>query len=184
MVKAEELLCRLRDYDMYTYEHSLRVEKYAQAIGASFGVRTPILTQAARYHDVGKLLIPLSVLDKPEPLASWERHLIELHPLYGVHMLKNSDVLVDARLIILYHHTDYREYYDKPPISLAHMVAILMLADSIDAMASDRVYRKKLSVPVIREELTKYRGTRYNPYFVDRILDSGGNKFWLQLNQE
>lgn len=184
MVNAEELLCQLKDYDIYTYEHCLRVENYAKCLSEVFGMKTRILTQAARYHDLGKMKIPLSVLNKPEPLASWERHLIGLHPAYGFKMLKSSDVPLDARLLILYHHTDYTEYYDKLPISLTNMVAVLMLADSIDAMSSDRVYRRKLSIPVIKDELAKYRGTRYNPDFVDRILDSGGNKFWLQLNQE
>jgi response regulator RpfG family c-di-GMP phosphodiesterase len=124
-------------------------------------------------HDVGKIRIPLSVINKPGKLTKEEFNYIRIHPVSGYNILR--DIHDDERISqgAKYHH----ERYDGKgyPSGLAgenipEVARILAVADAYDAMASDRSYRRALPQDVIRSEIEKGKGTQFDPAIADIML--------------
>ena len=132
-------------------------------------------------HDIGKILIPLEILNKAEPLSPLEKGLIQCHPQGGYNILKNLDFSWPVARIVLQHHErlDGSGY----PVHLAGEeilleARILAVPDVIEAMAFARPYRRDLGLAAALEEVSRHRGTLYDSQVVDtclRLFEDGFN---------
>ena len=162
--------------DEYTNGHSYRVAQYSALIARELGwSKKEILNlkNAAYLHDVGKIGIPDTILNKPSRLSDDEYALIKAHTVIGADILKDITMIEHVADVARYHHERYdgKGYPDglvgnEIPI-YARVVAV---ADSYDAMNSRRIYRNALSAEMIEEELRKNRGTQFDPEITDRFL--------------
>jgi putative two-component system response regulator len=131
----------------YTHGHSDRVRQYALALAKSLGLprdQLEVLGRGALLHDIGKISIPDSILDKPGRLTTEEMETMKQHPLEGVTLIQSWASLRDVIPLIRWHHErlDGRGYPDGlRGDSIPFMVRLLSVADVYDALASERPYR-------------------------------------------
>lgn len=162
--------------DPYTRDHSARVAAYAVAIGRQMGWNEDQLAElelGAILHDVGKIGIRDNILQKPERLVRKERAAMEFHPEKGVTIIKDSDFLSCVIPCILHHHErfDGAGYPDGlHGVDLPLTVRILAVADTFDAMTTDRPYRQALSREEAVTEITRCAGSQFDPEVVDAFL--------------
>ncbi|MGL6173931.1 MAG: HD-GYP domain-containing protein [Cellulosilyticaceae bacterium] len=155
--------------DKYTQGHSHRVAEIAVILGKELGFnqwKVEKLRIAAMLHDVGKMGISDNILNKPGKLTDEEFNIIKSHPTIGSGIIKDIKNLQYVVPIVKHHHERYdgKGYPEgKSGEELDIGVYIIQLADTIDAMASDRPYRKGLPKEVIMEEVNKYLGTQFHP---------------------
>jgi hypothetical protein len=165
--------------DQYTSFHSLRVTLYTEALvrtapNLSHAERQNILN-AARLHDIGKVAVRDAVLLKPGPLTDEELVEMQSHAAAGaalVSQLESYRPLVDT---IRGHHErwDGRGYPDRlSGENIPRGARLLCVADSFDAMTTDRPYRKALSYAQAIEELVKNKGKQFDPELVDCFVES------------
>ena len=167
--------------DPYTRGHSKRVAMYAAEIAKRMRLTEDEVQNvyyAGLLHDAGKISVPDAVLNKPGKLTDEERKLIQDHTVAGGKMLKQLSSLHGIRETALYHHErfdgdGYPEGLKGETIPL--YARIVGVADSYDAMSSNRVYRRHLNKDEIIEEIQKGSGTQFDPnivpYMVDMIND-------------
>lgn len=162
--------------DRYTSGHSKRVAEYSRLIAERMGKskeEQDEIYRAGLLHDVGKIRIPAEIINKPGMLTDEEYDTIKIHPATGYHILRGISedgyIAVGAK----YHH----ERYDGKgyPNGLAgekipEVARILGVADSYDAMASNRSYRNALPQEVVRAEIEKGKGTQFDPNITDIML--------------
>ncbi|MDV3428208.1 MAG: HD-GYP domain-containing protein [Bacillota bacterium] len=172
--------------DKYTEGHSERVSDLAVSIAKELKLSEKHIEDlkiAALLHDVGKIGIDDSVLNKNGRLTDEEFQLIRKHPEIGYNILKDIKGIDKVRFIVLHHH----ERYDGTgypsglsPDQLNLEVFIIGLTDSIDAMLTDRPYRKARSMDYIISEVKNNRGTQFHPDVVDAyfryLKKTGGMK--------
>jgi putative nucleotidyltransferase with HDIG domain len=137
--------------DSYTFGHSERVATYAVMVGTALGLEAPELTTlriGAYLHDVGKMLVPHEVLNKPGELTAEETSLMQRHPLYGLELLAAIDFPWPIKPIIRSHHehrdgTGYPDRLrgDEIPI----LAQVISIADVFDAMTTTRPYNQAVS---------------------------------------
>jgi len=162
--------------DPHTSQHSSRVTTLSIALGKEFGLPDDdldILYISASLHDIGKVGIPDSILLKPGGLTDEEFAFIKRHPDIGADILKPIPPLAKETLIIRHHHERYDgkgypsglEGEDIPFLS-----RIITLADSFDAMTSDRPYRKGLPIEKAVEEIERCKGTQFDPALSDVFI--------------
>lgn len=170
------LMLAVEARDKYTEGHSQRVADLVEAIARQLKYsdsKIEHLRMASMLHDVGKIGIDDNILNKPGKLTDEEYNIIKKHPEIGYNILKDIKNLSDVKNIVKHHHErydgkGYPDGLDKDSISID--VFIVQLADSIDAMATDRPYRKALSEEKIISELKKYSGTQFHPKVVEAYL--------------
>jgi len=164
--------------DPYTSGHSLRVASLAVRIADGMGfppAKQKDVETAALLHDIGKIeAIYTEILGKPSGLTDQERVIIESHVTKGVELLEQlSSFSKDVIAAVRCHHerVDGKGYPDglKGP-EIPKPAGIIKVCDAIDAMLSDRPYRKALSLPAVREQLDIYRGSQFDPEVVDAVL--------------
>ncbi len=163
--------------DRYTNGHSFRVSEYASILAEAAGLdalEIETLRLEALLHDIGKIGIPDSILNKPGKLSDIEFHIIQSHTELGAKILTNVATLSGASDVALSHHERYNgkgypNHLSGDEIPLH--ARIVGIADAYDAMNSDRVYRPALKREVIREELVKGRGTQFDPQLLDIFLE-------------
>ena len=162
--------------DAYTNGHSTRVADYAREIARRAGISETIqndIYMMGLLHDVGKIGIPNTIINKPSKLTEEEYAVIKNHPIMGEKILKNITefpaLLVGAR----WHHERYdgKGYPDgiigeEIPVE----ARIIAIADSYDAMSSKRSYRDDLPQSVVRAEVEKGKGTQFDPEFAEIML--------------
>lgn len=177
--------------DKYTLGHSERVMDYAMMIGKAMGLseeRIRLIKIAALLHDIGKVEIPESVLNKSGQLTDDDRYLLKKHPDYSVAILEplapGIDNLIDS---IKYHHerfdgSGYPSGIKGDNIPLE--ARILCVADSFDAMLSDRPYRKGMRLEEVIEELKNNSGTQFDPCAVEAFLSVINENNSIQINRE
>lgn len=165
--------------DPYTSGHSRRVAQYSRMIGQCLGLpqkQMERLAVAALLHDVGKIHeVFAPILSKPGRLTPEERAVMETHPIKGAELVKISSQLRDAVEPIRHHHEawDGSGYPDGIKGDAIPLFArIIAIADTIDAMASDRPYRRGLSGEKIRDELIRMRGIQFDPSLIDQLVRS------------
>ncbi len=162
--------------DPYTKGHSGRVAAYTKAIAREMGYSGEELDRIyyiALLHDCGKMGVPDSILKKPDKLNDEEFEVIKSHTVCGGEILSSFRSLENAGEGALYHHerydgTGYPEGRAGEDIPL--IARMICVADSFDAMNSNRVYRKKLTPEMIREEIEKNRGKQFDPKIADLFL--------------
>ncbi len=156
----------------YTRGHSDRVKKYAIAIAREVNLSKENIELIKRFgalHDIGKIGIPLRILNKPAKLTREEWKIIRSHPRIGVTIIETIDFMKPAKSIILSHHERYdgkgypMKLRDKKIPLLAKVFSI---ADAYDAMLSDRPYRKAFTKEYALTELARSAGTQFDPRFV------------------
>lgn len=162
--------------DSYTKNHSDRVSYYSVMIGKQLGLKEEeleILKQGALFHDIGKIGIPDSILQKPGKLTDEEYDDIKNHPSIGAKILAPAKIFNDLVPMVLHHHERYdgRGY----PVGLSGediplMARIVCVADSFDAMTSDRSYRPRFTTITAIEELENCKGVQFDPVVVDAFL--------------
>jgi HD-GYP domain-containing protein (c-di-GMP phosphodiesterase class II) len=167
--------------DPYTSGHSRRVAMYAAEIAKRMRLSEDEIQNvyyAGLLHDAGKISIPDAVLNNPGKLSDEERKQIQNHTVAGGEMLKQLSSLRGIRETALYHHerydgTGYPEGLKGESIPL--YARIVGVADSYDAMSSNRVYRRHLTKDEIIDEIQKGAGGQFDPgivpYMVDMIND-------------
>lgn len=158
--------------DRYTGGHTDRVCQMTEMVARAMGwsdQRLQGLLQGCTLHDIGKIAVPDSILNKTGKLDDYEMNIMRKHPEIGVHIISDLDFLKAAVPYILFHH----ERYDGQgyPMKLAGEEIpiegrILAVADTFDAMVSDRPYRRGLSHQVAIQELKDHSGTQFDPSIV------------------
>ena len=161
--------------DKYTNGHSARVERYSMMIGKRMGYDEEMLGQlsyAAMLHDVGKIGIPDSIINKPTELTEEESEVIKTHPQIGSEILKQVTELPNIAFGARWHHERYdgKGYPDGlKGDEIPQIARVIGVADAYDAMASKRSYRDILPQAFIRGEIEKGLGTQFDPE-VGRIM--------------
>ena len=166
--------------DEYTGGHSERVGEYAAKI-ATWMAETYSFTDddIARIrhiglmHDIGKIGVPDSVLNKKGRLTDEEYNLMKQHTVIGSDILKNIEDVAGLRDGVRHHHERYdgKGYPDGlKGDEITPFARILCIADSFDAMTSDRVYRGRLTREQVLDEIEKNRGTQFAPEVADTVL--------------
>ena len=178
MVQGLETLARTIDAkDKYTNGHSMRVAIYSRELAKRMGMSEEEQEKVyyiALVHDIGKIGIPDLILNKPDLLTDKEYAIIKTHPMIGGEILKNFTALEGASDGASYHHerydgTGYGKQLAGDEIPL--VARIIGIADSYDAMSSDRCYRKALSTEKTIEELNNGIETQFDPEIVPYMLD-------------
>jgi diguanylate cyclase (GGDEF)-like protein/putative nucleotidyltransferase with HDIG domain len=156
--------------------HSKQVSSYAVAIARSMKLnakQVELIRKGALLHDIGKLGIPEHLLAKPSRLTVDEYEVIKHHALLGAELLEKSPSLRPLLPIVRHHHEHFNGngYPDKLKGNQINIEArIVAIADAIDAMSSDRPYRKALSPMSMVDELKKHAGSQFDPLIVDKVL--------------
>ncbi|MTI71915.1 MAG: HD-GYP domain-containing protein [Firmicutes bacterium] len=168
----------LEIHDKYTENHSREVANKAKRLAKFLGLNEKDIRDAywaGIVHDIGKILIPSYILNKKGKLTDDEFFLIKKHPLWGYETLKNSDKLKDISEYVLYHHERWDGFGyplglkgDNIPL----ISQILAVADTWDAMRSNRSYRKALPKKEAIKEIRKNKGTQFSPRVVDVFLEN------------
>ena len=170
------LVAALDTRDHETEGHSQRVVAYARLIAAELGVAgadLATLEQGALLHDIGKIGIPDSILCKPGPLTNAEWLAMRQHPEIGASMLSAIPFLQPAVPVIRHHHErwDGRGYPQGLRADMIPLAArIFAVADTFDAMTSDRPYRRGRSRQEARAELQRGDGTQFDPAVLTAFL--------------
>jgi diguanylate cyclase (GGDEF)-like protein len=160
---------------LHTRDHSENVASYAIAIGQALGLdadRIVRLRRAAFLHDVGKVAVSHGILAKPSGLTDEEFEAIKVHPNVGETMLHHAGLHDEARWIGAHHERVDGGGYPNGlrGLEIPLEARIIFVADSFEAMTSDRPYRRGMPVPDALEELQRCSGTQFDPQVVDTLL--------------
>jgi putative nucleotidyltransferase with HDIG domain len=175
--------------DAETEGHCQRVTAFTITIARSMGVDPGALRQIARgafLHDIGKMGVPDSILRKPGPLTNEEREIMRKHCEIGFSVLERIPFLKEAAEIVLSHQecydgSGYPRKLKGEQIPLG--ARIFAVADTLDAMISDRPYRKALPISAARAEIQKFSGKQFDPRVVEVFL-SHPDRVWMELHEK
>lgn len=163
----------MEEKDYYTAGHTMRVTEYAIMLGTAMGLEGQdlvVLRRAAQFHDIGKLVIDLSCIQKPGKLSAEEWALIKKHPSVGANIIKPLGFMEREQFIIRHHHErmDGNGYPDGLiGDQLDDLTKILIVVDSYDAMTSRRNYRRNMSMDEAIGELNQCSGTQFDQGIVE-----------------
>ncbi len=170
------LISMIEQRDSYTAGHTQRVANFCVLIAKELGLSTydiDLVNQAAKLHDVGKVSIPDSILLKPARLSQQEYLLIKRHLDVGYDILSKIGYYKEVADIMCHHHEKYDgsgypfgKKGDEIPI-LGH---IMIVADALDAMTTNRIYQSRKTIEEAIEEIQSLSGTWYHPIVVDALL--------------
>ena len=174
---AKALIVTLEEKDTYTKGHSERVREYAVKIAKKFRFHREairILSDFSILHDIGKVIVDSSILNKKETLSEEEWRIIKQHPVVGAKMIAPVDGLIYAIPLVKHHHEriDGKGYPDGLAGSKIPLMArIIAVADAFDAMTSPRAYRKALTLEQVRNQLIKNAGKQFDEKIVKVMID-------------
>jgi putative nucleotidyltransferase with HDIG domain len=175
----ELMVAAIEARDPYTSGHSRRVAEKARMIARAVGLREKEIERivaAALLHDVGKIHEVFGpILSKPGRLTPEEQVIMRTHPIKSAELAGTVTQLRDVVPLIRHHHenwdgTGYPDGLRGDSIPLGSR--IIMFADTIDAMTTDRPYRAALDATAVRKELLRFRGTQFDPQICDALLRS------------
>ena len=166
----------IRTHDDYTFAHSVNVGVLALLIGAALNYnrnKLIILGTGAILHDIGKIFIASSLLNKPKQLQPDEYEIVKSHAVKGYQLLKERNVSYVASHVAYEHHE--REDGTGYPRGLTgakihHYAKIVAVADVFDAMTADRVYRKAIPTHLVLQELRNLAGIKFSKPVVDSFV--------------
>jgi len=175
--------------DAETEGHSKRVTAFTIAIALHMGLpddEVRVIARGAFLHDIGKMAIPDAVLRKPGPLNEEERHIMREHCSRGYDIVRRIPFLVEAAEIIYAHQerfdgTGYPRGLKGDDIPLG--ARIFAVADTLDAITSDRPYRGAQSLEAAKEEIMRWSGRQFDPVIVSAFM-SMPNETWDNLRKE
>lgn len=162
--------------DKYTSGHSTRVAEYSRSLALALGKtqeEAENVYYAALLHDIGKIGVPDTIINKKDKLTDEEYEIVKQHPVIGGDILKTIESMPEVSLGARWHHErfdgngypDHLKGNDIPEIA-----RIIGVADSYDAMTSNRSYRKYLPQDVVRAEIEKGKGTQFDPVIAEKML--------------
>ena len=163
--------------DSYTRGHSDRVSEYSVLIGKHLGLPEEdlkILRIGGLFHDIGKIGVPDALLLKEGKLTDDEYSEIKNHPSIGKQILSNATIFKDMIPIVYYHHEKYdgTGYPERlKGREIPYFARITAVADTFDAMTSNRSYRKALPLDVVRAEIERCSGSQFDPDIAKVFLD-------------
>jgi putative nucleotidyltransferase with HDIG domain len=162
--------------DSYTGGHSRRVTEYTLRILHEMRVIGPeldLIRSAARVHDIGKIGIPDQILNKPGRLTPEEKRIMDSHPARGAELLTRYTDFVRGMDIVRHHHErwDGQGYPDRlKGLDIPFGARVIAVADSFDAMTSDRPYRAGMPTDKAAQILCEGRGQQWEPAIIDAFL--------------
>ncbi len=169
-----------------TLGHSQLVARYTLLLTKALGIDdkdfSVNIERGALLHDIGKIGIPESILRKAGPLTEKEREIIKEHPLLGYEMVEEFPSLHRASRVVLFHHESYDGSgypYGLRGEEIPLEARIFSIADTLDAITSDRPYRKGQNFRAAFDEIERFSGTQFDPYIVDAFLSVPEEK-WRQ----
>lgn len=187
ILEEEQLLLgmtAIKDYDEYTYHHSVNVSILSVALGQRLGLSKKVLTElglVALFHDIGKMEIPSEILNKPTSFTDDEWNMMKKHPFWGVRAilrLRGFDTTSIRAAIVAFEHHMYYDLSGYPrtrkPFELDFFSKIISLADQYDGMTSSRIYSRIPMPPDRALSLMMERaGTQLDPilfkFFINMI---------------
>jgi putative nucleotidyltransferase with HDIG domain len=188
-ITLEALGYALDAKDPETQEHTRRVTAFTIAIAKKLGLQDEALRVIARgafLHDIGKIAIPDSILRKPAKLTAEEMAIMREHAYSGYKVLSKIPFLAEAAEIVYSH----QEYYDGSGYprglkgdEIPLGARIFSIADTLDAMTSDRPYRKAQTFQAAREEIVRWSGRQFDPGIVKVFLEIP-DSFWEGLRKD
>jgi len=172
LVTITTLMIALEEKDRYTAGHTKRVTQYSRMIGQAMGLPNEdieVLSRACQVHDIGKLVIDVSCIQKPGPLSQEEWDRVTRHPEIGHNIIQPLKFLRRESTIIRHHHervdgTGYPFGLQGDEIDL--LTKILTVADSYDAMTSMRSYKVNMTTDDAIGELHRCSGSQFDPEVV------------------
>jgi len=180
-VKSEEemllaLVGMIDKRDTYTAGHTARVAKYCELLARQLGYSSSeikLLSMAAHLHDIGKVATPDTVLLKPGHLRDDEYEIIKLHLSNGFELLSRLTQYQEIAQIMRHHHERYDgqgypqglKGNEVPPLA-----RIMIVADAFDAMTTNRIYKRKKSIPDALEEIQSLSSIQFHPEVVEAAL--------------
>ena len=175
------LLKSLREYDSYTFLHSVNVAVIATALGRKLELdeeEIDVIGTSGLLHDIGKLYVPREILLKESRLSPSEWIAVKKHPVDGERILREEGVDQRYRAVAYEHHMRFdRGGYPvpKPGHEISRASHIIRIADSYDALTTKRPYRKQLNPYEAIKLMVKTRGTECHPEYLDVFLRVLGN---------
>ncbi|GLB59491.1 HD-GYP domain-containing protein [Cytobacillus sp. NCCP-133] len=176
--ELRDLVVSIEEKDGYTSDHCDRITKMSMIMADVLGLDSKQILRlnlASFLHDIGKIKVPLEILQKPGKLTLEEWEIMKNHSTYGREILEKTGLpsLIEAGRVVEQHHERYDgKGYPKglkgEDISIE--AAIISVVDSFDAMTTDRVYQKRRSAEKAIEELIRCSGTMYNPHILNTFL--------------
>ena len=170
--------------------HSQLVAKYTLVLTKALGIEDQEflinIERGAALHDIGKICISDAILKKEGILSKGETEIIKEHPLLGYEMIEEFDFLKKAARVVLFHHEQFDGSgypYGLVGQEIPLEARIFALADTLDAITSDRPYRKGDSFKNAFREIEKGRGTQFDPYITDIFLMVPEEK-WRRIKSE
>ena len=163
--------------DEYTIGHSNRVSEYSALIATKMGLSEEEISKikyAATLHDIGKIGVPDTVLNKPSRLTNEEYEIIKTHSNIGADILENIEMISYTADIAKHHHERYDgKGYPDGLLGDENSIGarIVAVADAFDAMNSERIYRKPLKREIVLNEIEKNKGLQFDPIVADTFLE-------------
>lgn len=161
-----------------TGEHIRRVSEYMKVLGRASGFTTDYvdkLAVAAMMHDIGKLMIPEEILDKPDRLTEEEYAIMKNHVLYGEALLAKcpGDIMQIAKTIALEHHEkwDGSGYLGMKGEDISYISRLMAVCDVFDALTSQRYYKDGWSLEETYNEIVRLKGVHFDPDVVDLFVE-------------
>lgn len=173
----------INKHDKGTARHSCEVAKIATTFAIKLNLPSEMIediSTAALLHDIGKIKIPKSILNKPGKLTKNEFEAIKKHSQYGFEILKNSNQLNHIAEVVLCHHDKFNgQGYPtgKAGIDIPLIAQILSISDVYEAVTADRSYRKAMSQKEAFQLIDDGKETHFNPILVNAFL-SGETVDW------
>jgi putative nucleotidyltransferase with HDIG domain len=185
----EALVAALDAREHETFSHSLRVRAYTRYLARRSGyppALMPSLEQGALLHDIGKVAVADAILLKPAKLSPEEWIEMRKHPIAGDEILKRVPFLRPASAIVRHHHerfdgTGYPDALQGVQIPLG--ARLFTVADTLDAMTSDRSYRKGPGFEAARKEIHQYSGRQFDPHIVELFLRIP-SATWMEVREQ
>ncbi len=185
----EALVAALDSREHETFSHSLRVRAYTRYLARQAGfppALLPSLEQGALLHDIGKISVADAILLKPAKLTVEEWKEMRKHSVAGYEILKRVPFLRPASAIVRHHHerfdgTGYPDELKGSEIPLG--ARLFAVADTLDAMTTDRFYRKGPGFEAALKEVQRWSGTQFDPHIVDLFLKIPIST-WMRVREE
>ena len=169
--------------DTYTRGHSDRVAEYSVLLGKYLGLdesQLKTLKIGGLFHDVGKIGVPDSILQKESKLTDEEYSEIKNHPSIGAHILSSATIFKDIIPIVKHHHERYDGHGYPGQLqgeNIPYFARITAIADTFDAMTSKRSYRDSLPIEKVISEFNRCKGTQFDEKLADIFLNILENHF-------
>jgi len=186
METAQALAETIEAKDRYTQGHCERVRWLSAELGKVLLLKPDEIEQleyAALLHDIGKIGIPDSILNKQGPLDEREREIIRMHPLIGAQILSTVEHYARAASAVRHHHErwDGQGYPDGVAgEKIDPFACIISLADTLDAMATARPYKSALQKEMILDEIRRMSGSQFAPHVVDAFFRAGLDRAFFE----